>query len=53
MRGYWDASFASTANSYVLAGIAISAIVQTPELMTSQASLRARWHTSMRMRDTA
>ena len=35
-QGYWDASFASAVNSYVLAGVAFVALVHNPELLTSQ-----------------
>ena len=35
-QGYWDASFASTANSFVTAGLAIHAFMRSPSLMTSE-----------------
>ena len=40
-QGYWDASFASTVNSFVTAGLAIRAIVRTPSLTTSEVRARA------------
>ena len=35
-QGYWDASFASTVNSFVTAGLGIHAMMRTPSLMTSE-----------------
>ena len=35
-QGYWDASFASTVNSFVTAGLGIHAMVRSPSLMTSE-----------------
>lgn len=44
-QGYWDASFASTANSFVTAGLAIHAFMRSPSLMTSEV------HRTMHARD--